>query len=374
LNQQRVIGLDVFRSIAILSVLACHGIVQATKLPSLRAFASCLGFFGVEQFFVLSGFLIGSILIRDFLRNGASFSTLRNFWIRRWYRTLPNYYAYLLLGILFAAPWRHHVVGLALYPFFLQNFAWDMPDFFVASWSLSIEEWFYLLFPFSILLIYQVIKKINISVVASIVLFLLLPFFSRAIISGPRTWATGVHVVVVYRLDAIAIGVVLAYLRCNYASLWSQLCSYKVLIFGAVAATAVFFVMLKAGYGDENTGMRRGIDNAVTYEIVDLCFAFMLPWFSTLASIFRPFGVFFTWLSILSYSLYLSNWILVKPLGAIWFLLLPYSPGRFVAICTWLFLVFFVSALSYFFIERPFLLRRDARTISSGGNLSPLRK
>jgi peptidoglycan/LPS O-acetylase OafA/YrhL len=327
MNQKRVIGLDVFRSNAILLVLACHGILQVTKSPPLRSFASCLGFYGVEQFFVLSGFLIGSILLRDFSRARVSFATVKTFWIRRWYRTLPNYYAFLLLNVLVAAPWHHHIERVISYPFFLQNFAWDMPAFFAPSWSLSIEEWFYLLFPLSIFVFFLLLKKERLSIASSLLLFLLFPFLARAITSGSRVWSTGVHVVVIYRLDAIAIGVALAYLRFYHSSAWPLLSSRKTMISGVLATVVVFFVMLKSGYGDSSAGQRSGLDNAITYDAVDFCFALILPYFSMVTSVFAPLDFIFTWVSILSYSLYLSNMTLEKPLGAIWALLLPYTPG-----------------------------------------------
>ena len=56
---------------------------------------------GVELFFVLSGFLIGGILIKTFQKdNSFGIKTISNFWIRRWFRTLPNYDLILILNII----------------------------------------------------------------------------------------------------------------------------------------------------------------------------------------------------------------------------------------------------------------------------------
>jgi peptidoglycan/LPS O-acetylase OafA/YrhL len=147
-HSNRVFGLDVVRSVAILCVLACHWLISAYNTPSAGAAANCLATYGVDLFFVLSGYLIGGILIRDAESYGMSRDTIVNFWRRRWYRTLPNYYAYLLIAFAVDRPWKFGRTRLVtLYPVFLQNFAWNIGPFYIASWSLAIEDWFYLLFP-----------------------------------------------------------------------------------------------------------------------------------------------------------------------------------------------------------------------------------
>jgi peptidoglycan/LPS O-acetylase OafA/YrhL len=85
----RVYGLDVFRAVAILFVLIGHSFENAKILPEIKVFGR-LGIVGVELFFVLSGFLIGSIIMR--LIDEKRFHTLGDisaFWKRRWLRTLP---------------------------------------------------------------------------------------------------------------------------------------------------------------------------------------------------------------------------------------------------------------------------------------------
>ena len=115
--QNRVIGLDVFRSLAILSVLACHYLAVVTvSTPFRDALTADLGTYGVELFFVLSGFLIGGILIRELEHGGPGLATVRRFWIRRWYRTLPNYFFYLLLMFIVLRPWRTQAGACGIIP------------------------------------------------------------------------------------------------------------------------------------------------------------------------------------------------------------------------------------------------------------------
>ena len=85
------------------------------------------------MFFVLSGFLIGGILIRALERDGATMATLLHFWIRRWFRTLPNYFLILLLLSAISC-WLYHRSFWTLdYFFFLQNFNKPSPPFFAEA-------------------------------------------------------------------------------------------------------------------------------------------------------------------------------------------------------------------------------------------------
>jgi len=91
--QHRIFGLDVIRTIAILLVLLSHSTLllfpenNHISLTAIRFF----GTIGVDLFFVLSGYLIGGLLLRQ-IRNGkTAFKNFMYFWIRRWFRTLPNY-------------------------------------------------------------------------------------------------------------------------------------------------------------------------------------------------------------------------------------------------------------------------------------------
>lgn len=149
-DPERVYGLDIVRAAAILCVVYVHGFfLLAPALPPyvLRLMGMLIPD-GVSIFFVLSGYLIGGILIRNLERGAASGANLGRFWVRRWLRTLPAYYLVLTIltayhmhasGMDFAAVWK--------YFFFLQNFATPHPAFFAEAWSLAVEEWFYLLVP-----------------------------------------------------------------------------------------------------------------------------------------------------------------------------------------------------------------------------------
>ncbi len=140
-------NVDLLRAAAILLVLAYHindmwpgrsGLSKGTIDHLLH-----LGQYGVDLFFVLSGWLIGGLYWREEQRHGAV--GILSFWKRRWLRTIPPYAVALLLAWGAAFVMRKQAFDPA-YLVFLQNYRIDLP-YFLVSWSLCIEEHFYLVLP-----------------------------------------------------------------------------------------------------------------------------------------------------------------------------------------------------------------------------------
>src|SRR3979409_474403 len=138
---QHIKALDGVRGIAILLVILFH-----------CGYLGC-GWVGVQLFFVLSGFLITSILLKD---RGASLSAyLKRFYWRRSLRSFPLYYlyllvilgAYLLLKIppAFANQWPYLFTYTYNVRHILPNY--DGSQLLIHLWSLSVEEQFYLIWP-----------------------------------------------------------------------------------------------------------------------------------------------------------------------------------------------------------------------------------
>ena len=96
---KRVFGLDLMRALAILFVVIGHGGHLLEKANTNFPWIKLID--GVELFFVLSGFLIGGIIIKEFQNNGTfGIKQIFHFWKRRWFRTLPNHYLILILNII----------------------------------------------------------------------------------------------------------------------------------------------------------------------------------------------------------------------------------------------------------------------------------
>jgi peptidoglycan/LPS O-acetylase OafA/YrhL len=213
-SDSRSFGLDLLRFLAIGGVLVTHcGVVFAAlyraELPKPAVMPA---FFGVELFFVLSGFLIGGLLL-DIIETAPSPRAWAVFMVRRWLRTLPAYYVWLaLLPLLLpvAAGSRH----LLTFATMTQNLAWPMPidGFFGVSWSLAIEEWFYLLFSAALIGAVGLLHSRS-AAWPVIVAFMLVPAFARLMVGMPADYVGRVYHVVVFRLDAIAWGVAMAKLH-----------------------------------------------------------------------------------------------------------------------------------------------------------------
>lgn len=152
LLDDRYPALHGLRVLAILSVIQYHVTWVISTFPEVELNQQFLDgslsvFFGMDCFFVLSGFLIGSILIRSLDTSGTQ--NIRRFYLRRIFRTFPSYWVvltFLALAFPLSTFQREHLVYEYTY---LTNFVPLARDQVVMfwGWSLSLEEQFYLAVP-----------------------------------------------------------------------------------------------------------------------------------------------------------------------------------------------------------------------------------
>jgi len=209
--------MDFLRAIAILSVMLAHTVLSYGAPESLSMLQ--FGGTGVDLFFVLSGWLLGGQLFKELNRSQSI--DVKRFWIRRWMRTLPAYYAVLCLTIVQLYLTKNNFSFPFAYLFFLQNY--DAPlHFFSISWSLCVEEQFYLCVA-PLLLFSRKLGKHPTTLL--LVLLLIMPEVFRQLEWYGHKNET--HV----RLDGCVMGVMLANLKYNYVRGWQWLTKHITPIF-----------------------------------------------------------------------------------------------------------------------------------------------
>lgn len=152
-------GFDTIRAIAVLSVIIGHwgpSFKPGSAGDTIVSSSIQDGRFGVILFFVLSGYLITSILLNEKIKNteGKHFTIIKNFFVRRALRIFPIYYLIVFIYYLINDPFvRQHIGYFLTYTSNLPPYWTDTPNILSHTWSLSVEEQFYLMWPWLIILI-----------------------------------------------------------------------------------------------------------------------------------------------------------------------------------------------------------------------------
>ncbi len=355
----RVAGLDIVRALAILLVLLSHcgSVFSAWEGWGFPWWLAVGGFYGVTLFFVLSGFLIGSILL-DMLARRPGLRDWMVFMARRWLRTLPLYYLCILVLSLVWRPRFWEPGAAALWhdlPWYLtmsQNLAWQPVDqWFDVSWSLAVEEWFYLAFS-AILLACARLIRCEAALALTIGAFLIVPLLLRAALPADIDWGQVTSKVVVLRLDAIAWGVLMAWWYRSVPAIrkWSGiLCALGLIC----AALNWYDAARKILHMSDEVWKPLVFDmSAVSFA---LCLPFAAQWKRTMPALERSARA----LSAQSYALYLIH---LDILGITGFYKDKYDIPASLAIVTSLVEMFGLSWLSYRYFERPILSARPAQS------------
>jgi len=327
---RHAVGLDVMRGLAAYTVFVAHcGPALAAMLGAPVLFAT--NFFalaGVELFFALSGFLIGGILLR-MPRTGEA---VQLFLIRRWLRTLPVYYLALCVYLLFPrvfevrgapeAPWRFFL--------FVQNLVND-PKFFGVSWSLAIEEWFYLVLPLLLLARLRYLHAVLMLIAAGVLLRLTQPIDPRASVLG--------------RVDAIAYGCLMAWLL---QSPWREALRRRARLLALLAGAGMLTVY--AAIVLQRMQISQAMA-AASFALLPFFASLSLPFFLHLQVRSRTLVAVAGFASAVSYPLYVWHREIIHALN--W---TPLHPGTgLLHIAAALILATGLAYLTHLVVERPFM-------------------
>ncbi len=147
ISQKRLHQLDFLRGLAIILVLMRH---QPFHLLIYN-----IGWIGVDLFFVLSGFLISTLIFKEFKKTNSFNPKL--FLIRRGFKIYPTYYLFIIIfSIPIIADGELDLSSLLSELFFIQNYILGFGYTFGPSWSLAIEEHFYISFA---IIVYFLLKR-----------------------------------------------------------------------------------------------------------------------------------------------------------------------------------------------------------------------
>lgn len=334
----RNFGLDVIRTISIMLVVVSHTF-HTTNLE--------LGVWGVEVFFVLSGFLIGQILIKDF-KDGITIKKAFNFWKRRWFRTLPLYYLVIILKFFFFdSSLGYKIIA---YLFFLQNNFVGI-SFLGVSWSLVIEEWFYLLLPIAFFVFFKNgfnKQKFSFFLIGSILMVILLRCSWVLYTNRPFD---AIRSNFIFRFDSLLIGVLLSNIKLYFQKTYTQLCNLFYFVLGLLLMIILIYKL-----GNTHNLNLHPFYRTIWFAFFSLSIALTIPFFESSnfikdVSKVKILFVFFTWTSILTYSIYLLHMFVFN-------ISIPFLVGYWKLVAQ-LVLLYSISFLIFILYEHPMTKLRD---------------
>jgi peptidoglycan/LPS O-acetylase OafA/YrhL len=368
---ERMFGLDLMRACSIIMVFLAHS-VPINPFGGLFPFDYL--FIGVEAFFVLSGLLIGRIVLRTIFRPTISWQSIRIFWVNRWLRTFPAYLLTFAIHYYVSDP----APNKFLYLIFAQNIITPPPGFFPHSWSLAVEEWFYLLFPCLLMAIavihgnYQNRYRIYLT---GTVFFILLGLLTKLgyhllyqhdllaylldqklLLAGWKVFNTpngnwdNMRKMVPFRIDAIAYGCLMAYVLDK--QIISRKLSAWMLAIGMIGIVVCFQII-------KHTVAAGKADFFADVFLLPLCccsFALMLPYAVFCPRPGKQAVKLITSISLTSYSFYLLHLLVLEVVIGWYNSNLTHAPIQkwIVFIGTYAF-IFLISGLMYKLVELPFM-------------------
>jgi peptidoglycan/LPS O-acetylase OafA/YrhL len=233
-KSERAIQLDVVRGLAILLAIGWHLSVYTGNgaFDVLMVPGRTIGWAGVDLFFVLSGFLVGRLILVE-LRDTGSFN-YRRFLIRRIFRLWPVLYVFIVAEAILGKSWKTFVFQIF---FHVQNY-------FVTPishlWSLAVEEQFYLIA--GLVLPIMAARRVRPATYLKALIAIMVGCLALRIVGAsmgvgrlPLQYQTQ------FRADSLACGVALAVLNVHYRPIFDRFCRPKLVL---TATGLIGFIML----------------------------------------------------------------------------------------------------------------------------------
>ena len=339
----RVIQLDFIRGLAILAVMKYHFItvpVQNRFLAGIDLAGHRLGWMGVDFFFVLSGFLVGGLLVQELLKSHDL--RIRRFLVRRAFKIWPAYYVFLIFQLVLRRhPWK---------TFFWQNFL-NVQNYAGTSlnhtWSLAVEEHFYLLLPPLLLVCFRRFSKALPVTLAAICLLVLAGrvFTVYALKQPDPQWLT--HA----RIDGLLFGVLLSWAFYARPEIFDRISRKRVLL--AIAFVCGFAVALQQG---PHTAFMASFGYTINYLALGSLFLLVYQYRGRLSETLLYRGI--AWIGLYSYGIYLWHISVTTPVARAT-AGLPASVHWGVLLCAQYVVATMMGVLMTKAVEAPMLKVRD---------------
>jgi len=339
--------LDGLRGISILLVFIHH--FYHPLLPG--------GFLGVDIFFVLSGFLITSLLLEEWDRHGSV--SLKNFYIRRGFRLMPAVFLLIFLLAAYAVFFLNKAAADRAFQGIWLTLSYTSNWFYAfgaasadnplgITWSLAIEEQFYFFFPLLLAAVLRSGIKRSAIILGSVALILVVSV-NRALLAVHEVPTQRLYYASDTRADALLLGCLTAFLvGWNLLPLKRFETSFKAI--AVLALAFLSFMVMTASSSDAI--LYQGV-----YVLIEMSIALVLIAVVALRwklPVMAPRSPPLVWLGSVSYGLYLWHW----PIRYFVYdkQLLPPSYFHLAAAIV---LSFLFTACSFYCVERPFLKLKD---------------
>jgi peptidoglycan/LPS O-acetylase OafA/YrhL len=348
------------RAIAILWVMLFH--MRFLNLPGVFHGVCRYGWMGVDIFFVLSGYLIGSQLLRPYTKDSQP--SIGGFYLRRAFRVLPAYLTVLLLYL--TVPGFREAPGLSpawQFLTFTENFRIDYAtdQAFSHVWSLCVEEHFYLTLPLLVLAlmwkprfgkalaVILAVLCFGIAIRAYIYIHQLNPLLATDPDSFTLLYVEKIYYPTHTRLDGLLVGVVLATIKTFRPAWWQRALSHgnAVTLAGlGISAFAMWLFRDRLAFTANVFGFP-----LLALGLGLLLIASVSP--ASLLSKARGFG----FIATLAYSMYLTHKEIINLDQK--YLLRYTGSSDWMALLFYFATSFLVASVLYFAVERPFLRLRE---------------
>jgi peptidoglycan/LPS O-acetylase OafA/YrhL len=340
---KRYSNIDQLRFIAALTVAIAHLIIS-NKGSSLNL--EIISSISVEVFFIISGFVLAPQILK--VAQSQNINNYKIFLIRRWYRTIPLYILSLLLTSIILGQFLSF--DFFKYLFFVQNFFEIVVniDYFSISWSLSVEEWFYIIFPIFLYIFLKFLKINNYKTIIYVsIIFMIIIFLLRFININDEEWGSNIRRTVLYRLDSIVFGFILFFYKDKIIDKFMN----KVWLFVSIIFISIII---------HNILIINSSQNLILFKII---FHYLIGLWGSLVVLFfyitdkkikkRSLIQINLFLGRISYSIYLFHLMII-------YIISLFNVSIIHTIVLFLLIQISISSLLYYYFEEPILKLRPS--------------